>query len=133
MAKLETDVPIFYLYENNGQWTRTDKNLTKDINNHVFRHKGRFDTCGHSFYPQWTKPTDPEQIRTAWMVDASGYQVARTGTVQRDHDRTHRFCKTIGNGECLIQVIRKLRYDPSVRMWVLLPLKDEAGAENTKE
>lgn len=133
MVKRTNDVPAYYIFEDRGKWTRTDKHLTKEINNHVFR-RADFDTVGHSFYPQWSKPDDPNEERTAWMVDAGGFQVARTGNVIRDHNRTHRFCKQIGGGECIIQVIRKVRWDDKVKLWTLVPLENEAiGANNTND
>lgn len=132
MAKLETDIPIYYLFEDRGKWTKTDTRLTKEINNHVFRHKGRFNTAGHAFYPQWPEPEFKSKVKAAWMVDKQGFQVARTGFVQRDHDKNHRFCQPCGNGECRIQVIRRLEWNIKARMWTLIPLEDEQGANSNQ-
>lgn len=130
MAKRTNDVPAYYVFEDRGKWTRTSAQLTKELNNHVFR-RIDFDTCGHSFYPQWTAPLDPDEERTAWMVDSQGFQVARTGFIITEHNRTHRFCKPRGGGECIVQVIRKVVFDQKTKLWILKPLENEAQGAST--
>ena len=128
----QNDIPDYYLYKDGDRWMKTSKATTREINDWIFRRKGIFNTQGHSFYPQWDAPDFLTTRRVAWRITEDGERVARWGWAIRDHDKNHRSCRPLGNGECAVQVLRTLGYDPKVHMWTLDTLPNAATPEQVR-
>lgn len=128
----ENDIPNFYIYEHNGKWMRTSEATTREINDWQFRRKGTFDTAGHSFYPQWTEPDFKTEQKIAWRITKDGDRVARWSWVVHSHDKSHRFCKPLKDGNCAHKVLRKLSWDPKVRLWTLDKLDGQPSPDEVR-
>lgn len=128
----QNDIPDYYVYKDGDQWMKTSKATTREINDWLFRRTGTFNTQGRSFYPQWNAPDFMTTRRVAWRITEDGQRVARWSWVIADHDKNHRDCRPLGNGECARQALRTLGYDPKVRMWTLDELPNIATPEQMR-
>ena len=112
----QSDWPTSYLYQDQDGWHSTDKQLTKEINHHVFL-RADFDTAGRAFYPQWPEPTDKTTTKVAWILKANGERAARWRWIERDHQKWHADCQLTTPGRCRSRVLQRLSYDPAKRFW----------------
>lgn len=111
--------PTFYLFEDSDGWHKSNENLTKDINFHIFC--GRpFDCAGKTFFPQWPEPEFKSKIMQAWRLDADGDIKARWYWKEVDHKKSHSKCELTSAGKCRIQVPLKMRWDDTKKFWIKL-------------
>lgn len=127
------DIPDFYIYKEAGKVMRTNKNLTKEINTAIFRRSSTFDTCGRTFYPQWTEPNFLTQQRAAWKISQDGLRIARWTWKTQTHDRTHRACHLLKDGKCAVRVIRRVGWDPKIRLWTLDKVEDQPTEDEMRQ
>lgn len=110
-------IPSFYLYKGaDGKWYKTSEELTREINDHVFRRKS-FDTQGRAFYPQWSEPEFKSETQPAWYLHTDGECRQRWTITTCTHKRSHHGCTPLGNGECLQQKPLRVGWDPKTKLW----------------
>lgn len=111
--------PIFFMFEDEKGWKKTDKQLTYNILAHLGWGK-KLDCAGRSFYPQWEKPTNKNEKKVAWRVDPEGQQMVRWSWLVRKHEKSHGTgCKMLNGKQCAIRVANTLRWDEKKQFWVL--------------
>lgn len=136
MADYSNDAkPAFYIYQKDDKsWHRTDKSVTKDLNDSVYTHAPIKDYLrGYSYYPQWGEPKYPRS-ETAWRITKDGEQVARWYWRVDNHDSSHaRGCKMLDTSKCGRKVICKLIYDKNKDFWVLADMPCRATDIEAKQ
>ena len=125
--------PSFYLYKGEaGKWFRTSKELTAEINKHVF-YRQDFDTQGHAFIPQWPEPDFKSQTKPAWYLHGDGQIRMRWTFTIKDHKRSHGGCTPLGDGSCLQQCPLKVGWEPKHKMWTIIEPLNKATPEQMRK
>lgn len=125
--------PTFYLYKrDDGKWCRTSKELTEEINKHIY-FGCDFDTQKHAFFPQWDEPEFKSETKPAWYMHADGLLRMRWTLTVRDHIRTHSRCTPLGDGSCLQHSPLKLGWDPKYKMWTIIEPQNKATPEQMRK
>lgn len=118
------DIPTCYLYQSADGWHRSDAELTKEINRHIFYGR-KFDPAGRTFYPQWPEPTDKSTTKVAWILTPDGERAARWEWVERDHKKTHAHCELTKQGRCRSKMLIRLSYDSAKKLWTQVTNEQE--------
>lgn len=125
-------LPSFYVYKRDGQWTKTSKALTDEINRHIFFYKD-FDCQGYSFIPQWDEPDYKSTTKTAWYLGKDGELRVRWTITVNDHKKGHHGCTPIGDGSCLMQCPLKVGWDPQKKFWTIVEPPNKATGEQMRK
>lgn len=129
-----SDRPIYYIYESEDGWHKTDANLTQKINSHIFSN-ANLDTAGRSFYPQWPEPDYKSDTRPAWRIDKDGILKVRTYWRVRDHNpnKHGNRCARIDEKHCGFRCAHRLGWNQDKKMWTLLDTISEATPDEIKK
>ena len=129
-----SDRPIFYIYETENGWRKTDATLTQTINAHAFGN-GSLDTAGRCFFPQWPEPEYKSATRPAWKIDTDGIIKVRTYWRVRDHEpnKHGNRCARLDDKRCAFRCAHHLAWNQNKKLWTLIETENEATADEAKK
>lgn len=112
------DLPIYYMYEDDNGWHKTDQSLTQALNK-VIKGAGQMPTSAYAFLPQYKRPSDLKARRKALIIMSDGTIAVRTKYITRTHSDKHYRCEMVDDEHCRCRVAQMLEYDSNRNMWII--------------
>lgn len=125
-----------YYYLHQGQSYLVSDEDFKQISSQVMR-GDNVDTHGRTLYPILEDPTPKEIAKGVKKVAATMIRDGNTPTVRwywaiHEHDGDHFNCVPVGGGLCAYKMVRFFEWNDSVKKWELLPMINQADADQIK-